>query len=213
MKKVKLRKRRPRTFEVYPAEEMFYAWLEKNIHRFKHKPVLQKKGNGQVSYRFEGIIENVTLGISFESPEASFYFYNLRELCDEEWGTCFDMLYINYIGWEKYHPIKGYYDADRGDDKYDYFPTQKELYTNEVFEQIIVDANEMLIHGSSLYLIDYDGMRTGQIAPTHTENQSERQQRALKNFYPSKESVGIEGLTMFESSDGYIMYKYDLFCL
>ena len=213
MKKVKLRKRRARTFKVYPAEEMFYTWLEENIHRFKHKPVLQKKENGQVLYSFEGIIENVTLGISFESPEASFYFYNLRELCDDESDMFFDMQYINYIGWEKYHPLKGYYDADRGDNKYDYFPTQKELYINEVFEQIIVDTNEIFIPKSSLYLIDYDGMTAGYIAPTDTENQSEQQQRTVKNFYPSKESVSIEGLTIFESSAGYVMYKYDLFCV
>ena len=213
MKKVKLRKRRARTFEVYPAEEMFYTWLEENIHRFKHKPVLQEKSNGQASYTFEGIIESVVLGISFEYPEASFYFYNLRELCDDERDMFFDMMYINYIGLEKYHPVKGYYDADRGDNKNDYFPTQKELYINEVFEQIIVDTNELFIPKNSLYLIDYDGMTTGEIAPTNTENQSEQQQRNLKNFYLSEESVQVEGLAIFESSAGYVMYKYDLFCV
>ena len=171
MKKVKLRKRRARTFEVYPAEEMFYTWLEENIHRFKHKPVLQEKSNGQASYTFEGIIESVVLGISFEYPEASFYFYNLRELCDDESDMFFDMMYVNYIGEEKYHPVKGYYDADRGDNKNDYFPTQKELYINEVFEQIIVDTNELFIPKNSLYLIDYDGMTRGFVAPT-TEDHS-----------------------------------------
>ena len=210
MKKIKLRKRRSRTFEVYPAEEMFYTWLEENIHRFKHKPVLQKKENGQASYRFEGIIENVTLGIIFESLEASFYFYNKRELCEDESDMFFDMLYINYIGWEKYHPLKGYYDADRGDHKYDYFPTQKELYINEVFEQIIVDTNELFIPTNSLYLVDYDRMTTGEITSKDTEDQPEP---LFERMYP-KESKQIEGLSIYKASvGGYVMYEYDLFCV
>ena len=59
MKKVKLRKRRPRIFEVYPTEMIFNGWFEENIHRFNHKPMLQEKGEGYVVYGFEGIIENI----------------------------------------------------------------------------------------------------------------------------------------------------------
>jgi len=166
MKKRKLRKYRRSPFEVYPAEEIFRNWLEENRHRFNHKLVLKEKRNGHVVYGFEGIIDNITLHISFDSPEASLGFDNSLEFHDNIEDTYFDMMYIAYIGYEKYHPIKGYYDDDRTDEIYDYFPTQKELYVTDVFEHIIETTNELFVAKNSLYLLHGSYFTAGYIKST-----------------------------------------------
>ena len=205
MTKIKLRKSRSIIFKIYPSEAIFYEWLEENIHRFNHKPVLQEKREGQVVFSFEGIIHNIVLGISFNYPEASLYFDNLLEFCDEKDGTFFDMQYIEYIGEEKYHPQKGYYDADRIDGIYNYYPTQKELYINNVFEPIIEYCNKIFISENSLELLKMGcGSTAGCIRAT------EKIESEALDFIDKFQDVA--GVTVWKYKDGYTKYKYDLFC-
>lgn len=191
--KIKLRKQRPRTVTVYPAETIFQKWLDENIYRFNHKPVLKNIINGKGIYSFEGIIDNITLVVAFWIPESMIYFDNLPEFCEDTDDVNFDHRIVAYIGDEKYHPLKGYYDADRIDDEYYYFPTQKELYINEVFEPIIEYCNQMFVPENSLYLRDFAGATTGFIAPTDEESQP---------------GGGMEASELFPAPD---KYKYDLF--
>ena len=197
MKKVKQRKRRPRIFKVYLGEQIFNAWLDENIDRFHYKPILQEKGNGYVIYGFEGIINNIILHISFNSVEASLFFDNLLECYVDKDKTFFDMQYIEYIGYEKCHPLKGYYDADRIDKNYEYFSTQKELYINNVFETIIKTTNQLFVPENSLYLIDSDGMTMGYISRIDKDNYKVQSNMHEDNAVITKE--------------GYKVYKYALF--
>ena len=197
MKKVKLRKRRPRIFEVYLGEQIFNTWLDENIDRFNYKPILQEKCDSYVVYGFEGIINNIILHISFDSVEASLFFDTLLECYADKNKTCFDMQYIEYIGDEKYHPLKGYYDADRIDKNYEYFSTQKELYINNVFETIIETTNELFVLENSLYLMDSGGMRMGYIA------------RIDKDNYKVQSNIHEDNAVI--TKEGYKVYKYALF--
>jgi len=206
MKKVKLRKQSVRVFELYPDEEIFNEWLKENIHRFNHKPVLHAKLNSHYVYGFEGIIGNITLNISFGALEASLYLYNLPEFSNDRDGTSFDLIDIEYIGEEKYHPLKGYYDADRVDHKYDYFPTQKELYINNVFEPIIEYCNKMFVSENSLELIATGGFSTAGCIRATEKIDSE----TLDFTHKFKDIAGVTVLTFKE---GYTIYKYDLFCI
>ncbi len=72
---------------------------------------------------------------------------------------------LAYIGYEKYDPQKGYCDADRVDEKYDYFPTQKELYMHEVFEYIISYVNEKFVEKNALYIHESSYSSSSKIAP------------------------------------------------
>jgi len=175
-------------------EGIFKRWLENNIERFNHRPIAQAGGK----YIFEGIIKNIKYGISDYEMYLS-YEYEGGTACDEN-ETYFDTYYIEYIGAEKYHPQKGFYDGDRVDGVYTYFPTREELYINEVFEYAISSCNEKLIQENSLYLYD-SGSTSGLIDASDESN---------KNNY-------IEDLSQEEchklllEDKAYKTIKFDLF--
>ncbi len=207
MRKIKLRKQRPRTITIYPAKAIFDEWLDENIHRFHYKPIVKEIRNGYAVYSFEGIINNISLVVDFWRPEAMIWFANLPEFCEDVNDMNFDHVAIEYIGEEKYHPLKGYYDADRIDHIYDYFSTQKELYINNVFEHIIEYINKMFVSENSLYLIDYSGGSTeGFIFPTDTNDQC----RKLQSFTLPDRFQNVVGITVYTSKRKK-MYKSDLF--
>lgn len=98
--------------KFHPSESMFYAWLDKNIDRFNNKPI----AIGSHDFRLDGIIKNIILHLDFYNdevmtPEALF------SISDEN-DMHYDLIDIEYIGEEQYHPLKGYYDADRVDGVY-----------------------------------------------------------------------------------------------
>jgi hypothetical protein len=73
---------------------------------------------------------------------------------------------VAYVGDERHDPERGYYDADRIDGNYTYYPTREELYIHEVFERIIDYTREKFVKGNALYfhyLGDYSTSST--IAP------------------------------------------------
>jgi hypothetical protein len=124
---------------TYLAEAIFHEWLDVNIDRFKHKPLLQENGEGYAIYSFVGIIENITLHVSFDRLESSLYFDNLSGFHKDD-DPFFEVYIIGCIDNEKHHPSMGYCSADEVDDyiydesEYEYFPTQKELYIHTLFE-------------------------------------------------------------------------------
>lgn len=122
-------------------EQFFNDWLHKNINRFSHHPI---RKNRQEFY-FRGVTRQVYLIMTNDYTDASL-------AVDDKDGNNFDFLYIQYIGDLKYAPNKGYFDADRVDEIYSYYPTVKELLVAEVFEPIIIFCNKNFIEKNCLYL-------------------------------------------------------------
>ncbi len=215
MKTLETNEDNPRVFGAYPAEAIFYEWLDENIHRFKHKPVLQENGEDYAIYSFECIIENITLNISFDRLESSLYFDNLSDFYKDDDDPCCEVYIIGYIDNEKYHPLLGYYNADELDDvfydesEYEHFSTQKGLYIHTVFEATLKYINKMFVPENSLYLIDYGDMTTGFIASTNSDH-----------HHLAKEAEGIGDSGVYNIRDrsisstddgGYVLRKYSLF--
>ncbi len=203
MKKIKLRKQKPRKIDVYPVEVVFCEWLKENIDRFNFKPILQYVKDGTGVYSFEGIVDNISLVVAFYSPESMVFFDNLSVFCEDPDDTYFDHHVVDYIGEEQYHPTKGYYDAENG--VYDYFPTQKELYINNIFEPIIEYCNIIFVPENSLELLKMGcGSTAGCIRAT------EKIESEALDFIDKFQDV--TGVTVWKYKDGYTKYKYDLFC-
>jgi hypothetical protein len=106
--------------------------------------LIQRNGEGYAVYSFEGIIENITLHVSFDRLESSLYFDNLSGFHKDDDDPFFEVYIIGCIDNEKHHPSMGYCSADEVDDyiydesEYEYFPTQKELYIHTLFEAILM---------------------------------------------------------------------------
>lgn len=143
------KKQRLSSWKFDKARKIFLEWMNKNIHRFNTKPILQPNG----SYVFKGIISNVKLYVN-SSPEAMIYFTHTND-------SFFDMVDIDYITTESYNSQKGFYDADRTDGVFTYFSTREELYINEVYEKIIEYCNKFITQDYSLYLIEGAGWNMG----------------------------------------------------
>lgn len=211
----KINKGNPRVFGVYPAEAIFYEWLDANIHKFKHTPVLQDNGEDYAVYSFENITENITLNVSFDRLESSLYFDNLPGFYKDDDDPYYEVYIIGCIHNEKHHPSLGYYDSDEIDDvlynesEYAHFSTQKELYIHTVFEAILNYINKMFVSENSLYLIDYGDMTTGFIAPTDSDHD---------HLAKEAEGIGDSGVYMIRdrritsrSRGEYVLQKYSLF--
>ena len=96
------------------VKKLFRQWLKDNMHRFNYKPYAKNSVCNE--YYFEGITKHVTLVIDYRLPEAMMYHGN----CDHD--------VIQYVGYEKYDPKKGYYDADRVDDNCEPYPDGHEIF-------------------------------------------------------------------------------------
>jgi len=185
------------------SEAIFNKWFVKNKHRFNHKLIRA----GANCYRFEGIIKEIELLTSLNTaPEAEF---SITYYGDEKYKKdgCFDLLPIEYIGKEGYHPQKGYFDMDRVDGVYTYFPTREELYINEVFEKIIDDCNSKLIAENSLYMFDWESATSAYIKPT---DESKSKMGKIKNLV-SKEMVKKNQKLLHQDAKITKVFKYDLF--
>ena len=160
MKKNKLSKLRHKPRVFHKAESIFRKWLFQNINRFNNKPISNTKGG----FYFEGITKAINLEIDFTQPEAMLSFNNIST------NELYDYFTIEYIGDEKYYPLKGFYDADRVDKIYTYYNTYSELIISEVFEPIIKYCNENFKQNRALYLINYDGSTEGFISSLDETN-------------------------------------------
>ena len=105
---------------------IFKIWLNKNIHKFKYKPIYEKEG----VYYFKGLDKNIKLCISFDNIEAMICFYHKNEL--------FDMRVIEYIGILKHNKF-GFFDDDRNPKTY--YKNYKKFIINEVFNHILDFVN------------------------------------------------------------------------
>ncbi len=139
-------------------KKIFRQWLKENIHRFNHRPYAVNSVHNE--YYFEGISKNVTLVMNYNLPEAMIYHKDPQhpnECCNHE--------VIEYIGDEQYDRQRGYYDSDRTDHNYTYYPAQKELYIHEVFEKIITHTNEKFMETNALYIYRFSHSSSSVIAP------------------------------------------------
>ena len=172
MNKNKLSKRinKNRTFPLI-SELIFRKWLYENIDRLHHKPV----PNGKGGFYFKGITRAINLIIDYRLPEVILSFDDIST--DEN----YDYHTIEYIGCEKYDPVKGFYDKDRRNKIFTYFKTYSELIITEVFEPIIEYCNENFQENKSLYLIDYNGSNEGFIASSDETNIVKLNKLKLKN--------------------------------
>lgn len=212
---MKQNKGNPRAFGIYPAEAIFYEWLDANIHKFKHTPVLQDNDEDHAIYSFEGIAKNITLCISFEILETVLYFDNFPGFHDD--GIEDSELYIiSHIEEVAHDPLKGYYATNHfyhgldNEDEREYFSTEKALYIDTLFQATLEDVNKMFLPENSLYLINYGEMTTGFIARTESDPE-----------YIAKEAkgVGISCCHQFRVDKigtptvkgGYELHKYSLF--
>jgi len=186
----------------YKGESIIKNWMNENLSRFNVKPVVESTGG----YSFEGIIKNVRLSFNDYNAEAMIDFWDLDE--DEH----YDQLVINYIGDESLHPQKGYYDGDRTDGVYTYFPTREELYANEVFEYLVQDCNKLLVPQNSLYILDLNGSTMGFIGLTDESDTSDRhvQRNVARNDFIDDCSDEV-CKKLFEEDKVYRIIKYDLF--
>ncbi len=173
--------------------KIFRKWLKDNSHRFNHKPYAVNSMCKQ--YHFEGITKHVTLVMDYRLPEAMIYHH--KECCNHD--------VIQYIGYEKYDPQKGYYDSDRVDEVYDYYPTQKELYINEVFEYIIKFVNEKFVEENQVYVSKSDCYASSTIAPKADYD------KLKENFNGGGFCLSLSCVSDDSVKDEPVMHVYDLF--
>lgn len=170
------------------VKKLFRLWLKENLHRFNYKPYAKNSVGSE--YYFEGIAKNITLVMDYSSPEAMMSHDNPIKLTH-----CWDYDVVEYIGDERLDKEKGYYDADRVDGIYDYFPTQKDLYIHNVFEKIIDYVNSKFVKENALYLLQLGFSSSSKIAPK-------------KDYEKSKESFTTSGATTSREEK---MYCFNLF--
>ena len=173
------------------VKKLFREWLKENMHRFKYKPY--PKNSVCNEYYFEGISKNITLVMNYRIPEAMVY--HCKDCCDHD--------VIQYIGYEKHDPQKGYYDFDRLDDKYEYFPTQEALYIHDVFEYIITYVNEKFVEGNQIYINKSECYSSSTIAPKADYD------KLKENFYGGGFCLSLSCAS--NDKDEPIMRVYDLF--
>ncbi|MDQ7060407.1 MAG: hypothetical protein Q9M43_04505 [Sulfurimonas sp.] len=188
----------------YKFEGIFKRWLKENIDRFNYKPI-PKEGGG---YHLEGIIKNIEFGVSDYEVYLSFLYFGEPDYYGDD--NCFDFCYMAYIGKEKYHPQKGFYDGDRPDGIYTYFPTREALYINEVFEYAISYCNEMLVPENSLYLNSSCGITSAMIYASDESDKKNKRVYSEEDDY-IKELSQEECLKLYKDDKAYKYIKYDLF--
>jgi len=183
----------------------------KKIYRDKFNCKLIKKGYGY--YTFEGVIEAIGLSINLgEVSEVEFIFNYKDEFMDDTRECCFDISSIAYIGKEAYHPQKGFFDSDREDGIYTYYPTREALYKGDLFEVMIQKCNEKLSSKNSLYLFDYNGVTVAYIEASKEDDKNNL--RVIKEL-PIRKTVEKKSYKelkkLFEEEKIYRVIKLDLF--
>ncbi len=184
------------------VRKLFRIWLKENLHRFNYKPYAKNSVCGE--YYFEGIAKNITLVMDYAYPEAMIYHGNPLHS-----SGCCDHDVVEYIGYEKYDPEKGYYDADREDGIYDYFPTQKELYAHNIFENIIKYVNENFVEENALYINEAVGYSSSKIAPK--ADFEKLKERFTGRGFCAGVSSTTDGIKPVGEDDEPVLYQFDLF--
>jgi hypothetical protein len=183
------------------SEAIFSKWLKKNEHRLHYKLI----NKGSYCYSFEGLIKEIELSITLRTTTEIEFVFNYN-------GCCFDLETIAYIGEEAYNPQKGYYDLDRVDKIYTYYPTREELYINDVFEWMIKKCNEKLTPNNSLYLFDYNGITSAYIQATQEDDKNNLKVIRNLSTLPNRKDLSLkEAKKLFKEEKVYKVIKLDLF--
>ena len=132
------------------TQKLFRKWLGENLHRFIHKPYCNNRQYRE--FHFEGVTENITFVINYSNAEAMLFYENPFRA-----NECSDHSVIEYIGCAEYDPKYGYYDADREDGNFTYYPTKEEVIVNEVFEKIIPYVNKRFTKENVLSIFEAEG--------------------------------------------------------
>ncbi len=206
-----LRKQKRNTKEFHKFESIMKKWMTENQPRFNAKPISKAHRYGQ-HYTFEGVIENVTLNFAYHSAEGMlFYSYYGDEVVDEE--NYFDQTVISYIGGESFNPQRGFYDSDRVNKIYSYYPTREALYINEL-ELMLEYCNEKILPNNSLYLFDNNGITSGFLGATDEEDTSDRDVQHYIARYDFIDDCSEEVCKkLYEEDKAYRVIKYELFNL
>ncbi len=198
------------TYTFEKAEGIFNRWLEKNKHRLP-TALLPKAGYG--SY-FKGVIKNISLYVN-GMPEAMIsydYYGDYKNIAIEDEDGYVDTTYMAYIGDESYHPQKGYYDADRTDGIFTYYPSREELYASEVFERMIEYCNKYITPQNSFYIFNFNNSSSVDI---DTTDESKLMRIGMQKTF--KDAEFIDGLSeeecskLVEIDKAYRVIKYELF--
>jgi len=129
----------------------FDNWLEKNIDRFKYKPI--KIGFNK--YRFEGIIDSIILQITKDTREVTILMYSPNKFQSNESEIDYDMKDISWFYKVQHIKDKGYTDLGWIDEYKDtYYPTFKDMVHTELFEPLVKYCNNFFIQENSLYIVE-----------------------------------------------------------
>ena len=180
------------------VRRLFRQWLKVNMHRFKYRPYSINRRH--TMFRFQGIEKHIMLVMDYRRPEAMIFYQSPD---DPKYNI--DQTIIEYIGDERYSPLKGYYDADRTDGVYDYFPTQEILYIHNIFEKIIEFVNEKFVSENVLYV--YEGNWTEAYIVTAKELEMKLQKMALSIDNPKLYLLDLFTGEKYPET-GALIYKY-----
>jgi len=194
-----------RNNDILMTEKLFYRWLEENMGAFPYKPVFLKKEGAQLIYTFEKICKKITLQIALYLPEAMIC-YRESDAPDELWSI---HKVLEYIGEEAYDQHKGYYDADRTDGIYTYFPTKEELYIKEVFETIPKFCQENLKADMCIYTSKGLSSFSATIAPCGNDQENIKGWWGNNLFYG--EIQGDDEAVNYLKDHKRYMQSFDLF--
>jgi len=124
----------------------FDNWLEKNINRFRYKPIKI----GFNTYHFQGINKNITLQVSQHIKELIMIFQS------PNYDNDCDMLEIGTLLKIKHIKNKGYCDLLWIDEykKDRYYKNYKQMIHKELFEPLIKYCDKYFIKDNSYYVIE-----------------------------------------------------------
>ena len=126
--------------------DYFDNWLDKNITRFRYKPIKI----GFNTYCFQGINSNITLQVSQHIRELIMIFQS------PNYDNDCDMLGIGTLLKIKYIKNKGYCDLMWIDEykKDRYYKYYKQMIHKELFEPLIKYCDKYFIKDNSYYIIE-----------------------------------------------------------
>ena len=191
--------------ETFLTEKVFLKWMDDNIDIFPYKPSFLSRENSRLTYTFEGICKKITLAVELTTSEAMIC-YSESEAKDELW-TMHKVL--EYIGMETYDPEKGYYDADREDGKFTYFPTRAEMCIKEVFETIPKFCQEYFNPGMCIYTSKSLSTFTATIAACGSDGKKIKGWWGVNMFFGAIQ--GDEDAVNYLKDHDYYVQSFDLF--
>jgi len=132
--------------------DYFDNWLDKNITRFKYKPIKI----GFNTYCFQGINNNITLQVSQHIRELIMIFQSPNKIETNTYDNDCDMLEIGTLLKVKHIKNKGYCDLLWMDEykKDRYYKNYKQMIHKELFEPLVKYCDSYFIKDNSYYVTE-----------------------------------------------------------